>query len=259
MDTLKIIVGVIIAVFVIRYIIKKYNTLSFYREPVRKTLADIDTYKAQRQSTLRLLYEITEQFSRQESNIHMQTTLANMSRSRASFQALAAAYPDLKSNQTYLSLMHSVETLEHNIQNSRKLYNEAVSNYQTVRSQIPYCFFALLFGFKATEYNPEKDSDVTLSIETAPPYFHRLNRQLLVKVLCQLNIIALTVTLNYSRRLVNSERIGVVKTKNATQTLQTKIINLLLFLVQIVTTGIFTNGNLAVKNTGHAVIIRTVK
>lgn len=171
MDTLKIIVGVIIAVFVIRYIIKKYNTLSFYREPVRKTLADIDTYKAQRQSTLRLLYEITEQFSRQESNIHMQTTLANMSRSRASFQALAAAYPDLKSNQTYLSLMHSVETLEHNIQNSRKLYNEAVSNYQTVRSQIPYCFFALLFGFKATEYNPEKDSDVTLSIETAPPLF----------------------------------------------------------------------------------------
>lgn len=169
MDTLKIIVGVIIAVFIIRYIVKKYNTLSVYREPVRKTLADIDTYKAQKQNTLQRLYEITEQFSQQERNIHMQTTLANMSRSRANFQALAATYPDLKSNQTYISLMYSVETLEHNIQNSQKLYHEAVSKYQTVRSQIPYCFFALLFGFKTAEYNSEKEPDTTLAAELTPP------------------------------------------------------------------------------------------
>lgn len=168
MDTLKIIIEVIIAIFVIRYIIKKYNTLSFYREPVRKTLADIDTYKIQEQKTLQRLYEITEQFSQQENNIHMQTTICNMSRNRANFQALAAAYPDLKSNQTYLSLMHSVETLESNIQNSRKLYNEAVSNYQTVRSQIPYCFFALIFGFRAAEYNTQKESLIEPEIEIAP-------------------------------------------------------------------------------------------
>ena len=142
MDTFKTIVEIIIAILVIRYIIQKYNVLGCYREPVRKTRADIDTYKDQEQATLQRLYEIAEHFSQQERNIHMQTTLANMSRNGSNFQALAAAYPELKSNQTYLSLMHSVENLEGSIQSSRQEYNNAVGQYQMIRSQIPYCILA---------------------------------------------------------------------------------------------------------------------
>lgn len=50
MDTFKTIVEIIIAILVIRYIIQKYNVLGCYREPVRKTRADIDTYKDQEQA-----------------------------------------------------------------------------------------------------------------------------------------------------------------------------------------------------------------
>ena len=43
MSTVNTIVEIIIAIFGIYYLIKKYNTLSCYHEPVRKAWADIDT------------------------------------------------------------------------------------------------------------------------------------------------------------------------------------------------------------------------
>lgn len=156
-DILKTIGEVLIALFIIRYLIQRYNTLGRIREPVRRALADISTYKAQREATLHHLYIIAEQFSQRESNTLTQASLANMSRQSASFQALAAAYPELKSNQTYLSLMDGVEALEARIQTSRQEYNQAVSNYQTLRSQIPYCFLAPLFGFKTCRIQSKRN------------------------------------------------------------------------------------------------------
>lgn len=125
MSTVNTIVEIIIAIFVIYYLIKKYNTLSCYREPVRKAWADIDTYREQKQNTLQRLYEVANQFSQQEQNIHMQASLAHMPCNSANFQALGSAYPELKTNQTYLSLMRSIESLEGNIQHSRQNYNDA--------------------------------------------------------------------------------------------------------------------------------------
>lgn len=168
MDTVKTIVEIIVAIFIIRYIIQRYNILGRYREPVRKTRADINTYKEQKQTTLQRLYEVADHFSQQERNVHMQATLANMSRSESNFQALAAAYPELKSNQTYLSLMNSIANLEGNIQRSRQIYNEAVGQYQMVRSQIPYCLMAPVFGFKVATYDMGTQQEETAHAMSQP-------------------------------------------------------------------------------------------
>lgn len=65
MSTVNTIVEIIIAIFVIYYLIKKYNTLSCYPEPVQKAWADIDTYREQKQNTLQRLYEAANQFRQQ--------------------------------------------------------------------------------------------------------------------------------------------------------------------------------------------------
>ena len=145
-DILKTIGEVLIALFIIRYLIQRYNTLGRIREPVRRALADISTYKAQREATLHHLYIIAEQFSQRESNTLTQQAWP-ICPGKAPVSSLGRGYPELKSNQTYLSLMDGVEALEARIQTSRQEYNQAVSNYQTLRSQIPYCFLAPLFGF----------------------------------------------------------------------------------------------------------------
>lgn len=75
MDTFTTIATIIVAILVIRYMIQKYNVLSCYLEPVRKTRADIDTYKDQEQATLQQLYQIAERFSQQEQNIHMRNII----------------------------------------------------------------------------------------------------------------------------------------------------------------------------------------
>lgn len=74
-DILKTIGEVLIALFIIRYLIQRYNTLGRIREPVRRALADISTYKAQREATLHHLYIIAEQFSQRESNTLTQASL----------------------------------------------------------------------------------------------------------------------------------------------------------------------------------------
>lgn len=175
MSTVKTVVEIIITIFVIYYLIQKYNILSRYCEPVRKAWADIDTYREQKQNTLQRLYEVADQFSHQEKNIHMQASLAHMPRNKAGFQNLITDYPELKTNQTYLSLMRSIENLEGNIQHSRQNYNDAVSRYQMLRSQIPYCFLATLFGFKAAQYN--RNEEEVKIVHAMPSSFSQENKK----------------------------------------------------------------------------------
>lgn len=169
---IKIVVAIIVVLLVIRYIIQKYNILGQYREPVRKALADIDTYRTQEKATLVQLYQVVERFSQQERNIQMQAAIANTSPEHVNFHALAAAYPSLHSDKTYQSLIHSIESLEQSIQQSRRQYNEAVRVYQTLRSQIPYCIIAPIFGFHAADYSAQETTTTvaeTISQMAAPP------------------------------------------------------------------------------------------
>lgn len=66
--------------------------------------------------------------------------------------ALTEAYPDLKANEQYKSLMDTIEGTENRISTSRKRYNEAVKTYNTSIKKFPKNIFASMFGFEAYEY-----------------------------------------------------------------------------------------------------------
>jgi len=61
---------------------------------------------------------------------------------------LNEAYPQLQSNQNFLSLQNEVAGTENRIATSRKDYNDAVQDYNTTRSRFPTVISAKLFGFK---------------------------------------------------------------------------------------------------------------
>lgn len=238
MSTVNTTVEIIIAIFVIYYLIKKYNTLSCYREPVRKAWADIDTYREQKQNTLQRLYEVANQFSQQEQNIHMQASLAHMPCNSANFQALGRAYPELKTNQTYLSLMRSIESLEGNIQHSRQNYNDAVSRYQMLRSQIPYCFLAPLFGFKTAQYN-RCEEEIKI-VNAMPSSFSQRNQkgEAINEIVQKKVIIVQNVMLSCTQRLENMDHTGTVKIQHAKITSQIRMVSPSSFLVPIATRAI---------------------
>ncbi len=66
--------------------------------------------------------------------------------------ALAEAYPDLKANQNYLELQRSLETLESEIQMSRRYYNGAARDLNVKVESFPSNLIAGQFGFAKAPY-----------------------------------------------------------------------------------------------------------
>jgi LemA protein len=66
-------------------------------------------------------------------------------------------YPDLKSNENFLSLQSQLEGTENRISVERMKFNEAVQAYNTKRRSFPMIIFAGIFGFKEKQYFKGKE------------------------------------------------------------------------------------------------------
>jgi LemA protein len=62
--------------------------------------------------------------------------------------SLTEAYPTLRSNENFLKLQDELSGTENRLNVARMDYNDAVTNYNTERSQFPGVITASLFGFK---------------------------------------------------------------------------------------------------------------
>ena len=80
-------------------------------------------------------------------------------------QRLQEAYPDLKSNQNFLALQDQLEGTENRINASRRDYNDAVQQYNTLIRTFPTAIGAKVFyGAK-----PKVPFEASASAQQAPP------------------------------------------------------------------------------------------
>lgn len=63
--------------------------------------------------------------------------------------AVTENYPDLKANQNFSELQAQLEGTENRISESRRLYNQAVQDYNLMARRFPGNIVASLFGFSA--------------------------------------------------------------------------------------------------------------
>lgn len=68
------------------------------------------------------------------------------------FFALAESYPDLKSNQNFISLQNELSDTENKIQAARRFYNGVVNEYNTKIQTVPTNIFANMFSFNESEF-----------------------------------------------------------------------------------------------------------
>ncbi|MDP1731570.1 MAG: LemA family protein [Devosia sp.] len=66
--------------------------------------------------------------------------------------AIAEAYPDLKANTTFLEFQGALQTVEDEIQMSRRYYNGAVRDLNTAVESFPSNVVANAFKFEKAEY-----------------------------------------------------------------------------------------------------------
>lgn len=76
----------------------------------------------------------------------------SFSQALKSIFALAEAYPDLKANQNFQELQRTLTDTEEQIQLSRRYYNGAVRDYNTMVESFPNNILANLFGFKKADF-----------------------------------------------------------------------------------------------------------
>jgi len=177
-----IVLGVLLVAVI--YFVMLYNNLVQVKHNVSKAWANIDVLLKQRHDELPKLVETCKQYMKFE-----QDTLARVMEARSkvfsaresqnigalgqaegalrasvgNLFAVAEAYPDLKTNQTFLQLQSRISGLENGIADRREFYNESV-NINNVRiEQFPDTLIAGMFNFKPAqllEFDTAEKTDV---------------------------------------------------------------------------------------------------
>jgi len=178
------IITLAVLVIIAVYGVTLYNGLVQIKHNVAKAWANIDVLLKQRHDELPKLVETCKQYMKFE-----QDTLAKVMEARSkvfsaresqnigalgqaegalrasvgNLFAVAEAYPDLKTNQTFLQLQSRISGLENGIADRREFYNEAV-NVNNVRiEQFPDTLVAGMCNFKPAqllEFDTAEKTDV---------------------------------------------------------------------------------------------------
>ncbi|HET7597465.1 MAG TPA: LemA family protein [Burkholderiales bacterium] len=177
-----IVLGALLVVVV--YFVMIYNNLVQLKHNVSKAWANIDVLLKQRHDELPKLVETCKQYMKFE-----QETLERVMEARSkvfaaretqnigalgqaegalrasigNLFAVAEAYPDLKTNQTFQQLQTRISSLENAIADRREFYNESV-NINNVRiEQFPDTIVAGMFAFRPAqllEFEADEKADV---------------------------------------------------------------------------------------------------
>jgi LemA protein len=168
MSPLYIAIGIIVLLVLI--LVSIYNGLISSRMHVKEAWADIDVQLKRRFDLIPNLINTVKGSTNFESSTLEKVIAARsagmnaktpsemgeadkqMSGALTGFFALAESYPDLKSNQNFVSLQEELADTENKIQSARRFYNGVVMDYNTKVQTVPTNIFAGMLGFKESEF-----------------------------------------------------------------------------------------------------------
>ena len=170
---IPIAIVVVLIIAVVLWFVRGQNNLVHADELVGNSLSQIGVQQASRWDALNTLADLTKQYSEHEYKTIMDTIAARQGvtpKSAAAvvdtqeamlqggmmrINALAEAYPDLKSNTMYMETMQNVRHYEDNVRMSRMVYNDTVTKYNRLVRSLPGSFLAGGLGFAPRDYLQE--------------------------------------------------------------------------------------------------------
>ena len=169
MDTIILMTLVVIAILII-LIIKEYNKIIKLQNKVKSSESGIDIYLNQRFDLIPNLVETVKGYAK-----HEKSTLEDVVKARNTYLsastpedqlkadgqltaavnklfALAESYPDLKANESFLSLQKELTTCEEKITYARQFYNDSVLSYNNKIELFPSSIIASMFHFEKEKF-----------------------------------------------------------------------------------------------------------
>lgn len=184
--TAKILIGilvliVIVAIIVVGWLFSIRNHMVTLEEKVNSSWAQVQNQYQRRYDLIPNLVETVKGYAAQEREVllgvtearakaggvmNMSPELLNDPQAFARFQEAQAGlsgalqrllvvverYPDLKSNQNFLTLQAQLEGTENRIAVERRRFNEEVQAYNSYIRRFPQALAASIFGFKIKSY-----------------------------------------------------------------------------------------------------------
>ena len=177
-----VVIVAVLAVIVILggALISGYNGLVTSREAVESAESNIDTYLQRRADLIPNVVSTVKSFAQHETEIfdkvlearkslvnaktpeEKATADAQLDTALQGINVIVEAYPELKSDATYVALMDELEGSENRIAVARKDYNDAVKDYNNKVIRFPGSIVANLFGFEKAEYFEASEEALTV-------------------------------------------------------------------------------------------------
>lgn len=168
MTLLYIVIGLVVVIGL--YVVSVYNSLVTFSMRVKEAWADIDVQLKRRYDLIPNLVNTVKGSTNFETSTLEKVIAARsnalgattpkeagvadvaMRGALSGFFALAESYPDLKSNQNFISLQNELSDTENKIQAARRFYNGVVMDYNTKIKTFPTNIFANMFSYVESEF-----------------------------------------------------------------------------------------------------------
>jgi len=165
-------VVLVLVIAIIGWFVSVYNKLVKSRNKVKNSWSQIDVQLKRRFDLIPNLTETVKGYAKHESgifeefakarNVYAQASgkgdIAGMSEANNMLSgvlsrliAVSEAYPELKANTNFTSMMQELSNTEDKIAYTRQFYNDVVMTYNNLREVFPSSIVAAMFGFKEAE------------------------------------------------------------------------------------------------------------
>lgn len=160
----SLLIGVVVAVLLVLMMVfivqGSQNKAIGLEENVQTAQSDIDVQIDRRFNVLTELAECVKKYDEHEYNTLVDVINArgeNISDSQAEdvvaqINAVAEAYPELKSNENYQQLMTEISTTENLMSRYKQAFNQAVKEYNRYVKSFPHRQFLSMTGYEVISY-----------------------------------------------------------------------------------------------------------
>lgn len=156
---LIILVGVFAVVLMLIFGVQSYqNKAISLEEQVNTAQSDIKVQEKRRVDLVYNLVDCVKNYDKHESEtlkaiVDGRSNTSDIEQITTSIQAVAEAYPELKSNENYKQLMNELSITENLIAEYRENYNKQVKTYRKYIKAFPQRVFLNLLGYEKQEFN----------------------------------------------------------------------------------------------------------
>lgn len=157
---LPIIIGtgvIAVVLMVVLGIQSSQNKAIALEEQVNTASSDIKVQEKRRVDLVYNLADCVKQYDKHESETLMavaegRETAGDIENVTTALTAVAEAYPELKSNENYKTLMNELSMTENMIAEYRSNYNKQVKEYKRYVRKFPIRVFLGMLGYESQEY-----------------------------------------------------------------------------------------------------------